>query len=189
MNESNRSFSSWTILTPLFTALIAAGAFIKIPIGAVPITLQTLFCFLLALLLPVKNATISVALYLLLGAIGLPIFTTGGGIAALTGPTGGFLFALLPASIVGSLIAQKKRDSILFNVLVILVMEVIIYFGGVSYLKYSRDLTFKSAMLAGCVPFIPGDILKIIVASISAKYLYPECEKLRVRREKQETEE
>jgi len=68
-------------------------------------------------------------------------------------------------------------------------MEVIIYFGGVSYLKYSRDLTFKSAMLAGCVPFIPGDILKIIVASISAKYLYPECEKLRLRREKQETEE
>ena len=176
------------ILIPLFAALVAAGAFIKIPLGAVPITLQTLFCFLAALLLPVKSATASIALYLFLGAIGLPIFTTGGGIAALVGPTGGFLIAMLPAVIVGSIVASKKHDNVLYNVFVILIMEVIIYLGGVSYLAYSRDLSIKSAMIAGCLPFIPGDILKIIVASISAKYLYPECEKLRLRHKKEAKE-
>lgn len=172
------------ILTPLFTALIAVGAFIKIPLGAVPITLQTLFCFLAALLLSVKSASLSVALYLFLGAIGLPIFTTGGGIAALTGPTGGFLMAMLPAVAIGALIVRKKHDSILLNICALLAMEVVIYLGGVSYLAWSRGLSASSAIKAGLLPFIPGDILKIAIASISAKYLYPECEKLRNRHKK-----
>lgn len=176
------------ILTPLFTALIAAGAFIKIPLGAVPITLQTLFCFLAALLLPIGGASASVALYLFLGAIGIPIFTTGGGIAALTGPTGGFLMAMLPAVAIGALIVRKNHSSILLNIVAILAMEVIIYLGGVSYLAWSRNLSAASAIKAGLLPFIPGDILKIAVASVAAKYLYPECEKLRLRRKKEAAE-
>lgn len=173
-----------TILVPLFTALVAAGAFIKIPLGAVPITLQTLFCFLAALLLSAKYSTLSIALYLFLGAIGLPIFTSGGGFAALFGPTGGFLLGMLPAVCVGSLMASKKRGNILYNICVLLVMEVFIYGIGVPYLAISRSMPMQKALMAGLVPFIPGDILKIAIAAISAKYLYPECEKLKQRRVK-----
>lgn len=177
-----------SILIPLFTALVAAGAFIKIPLGAVPITLQTLFCFMMALLLPAKSSMISISLYLLIGALGLPIFTTGGGFAALFGPTGGFLLAMLPATVIGSLLAARKHDNIIYNVAVLLVMEVIIYLIGVPFLMFKLDISLKAAMIAGCVPFIPGDILKIIVASVSAKYLYPECEKLDRRRKEVETQ-
>lgn len=176
------------ILIPLFTALVAAGAFIKIPLGAVPITLQTLFCFLMALLLNPKSSLISISLYLFIGAIGLPIFTTGGGLAALLGPTGGFLLAMLPATVLGSTLASKRRDSILYNVCVLLLMEVVIYVIGVPFLMFKLNLSFKAAMIAGCVPFLPGDALKIVIASISAKYLYPECKKLENRKKDKDTE-
>ena len=177
-----------SILIPLFTALVAAGAFIKIPLGAVPITLQTLFCFLMALLLPVKSSLISISLYMIIGAIGIPIFTTGGGFAALLGPTGGFLLAMIPATAIGSLLASKKHDSIIYNVSILLVMEAIIYVIGVPFLMFKLNIPLKAALITGCVPFIPGDILKIVIASISGKYLYPECKKLDRRRKEVETE-
>ena len=85
------------ILVPLFTALLAAGAYIQIPVPPVPITMQTLFVFLMGLLLGWKQGLASFMLYLFLGIIGLPIFTSGGGIAAATGPTAGYLWGMLPA--------------------------------------------------------------------------------------------
>ena len=115
------------MLISLFTALVAAGAFIRIPMFPVPMTLQTLFIFLAALLLPPLSSFSSLLIYIVLGAIGLPIFTSGGGLAALLGPTGGFIFGFMLSAPVGSLLAKKKRDSILWNVVVLLVMEVVIY--------------------------------------------------------------
>lgn len=177
-----------SVLIPLFTALVAAGAFIKIPLGPVPITLQTLFCFLAALLLPAKSSVAAIALYLFLGTLGLPIFTTGGGIAALLAPTGGFLFAMVPAVAVGSLLATRKRDSVLYNVLILVIMDAILYIGGVLFLAWSRDMSLISALIAGCFTFIPGDILKIAIAAIAAKYLYPESEKIRMRKNNMDIE-
>lgn len=166
------------ILIPLFTALIAAGTFIKIPMVPVPITLQTLFVFLAALLLSPSSAAASVTLYLILGAIGLPIFTSGGGLAAMLGPTGGFLISMLPAAFIGALIVKKDHKSILRSIAALLAMEAVIYVIGVLWLKVQRSLTLSQALMGGFVPFIPGDIIKIAVAVIAAKYLYPEKEKL-----------
>lgn len=170
------------LLVPLFTALIAAGTFIKIPMVPVPITLQTLFVFLAALLLNPSGAFLSVALYILLGAIGLPIFTSGGGIAALLGPTGGFLFSMPLAALLGALVVKNNHKSIIRSILAILVMEVVIYTIGVGYLVYTRHMTIQKGLMAGFVPFIPGDIIKIVVAIIAAKYIYPEKEKLVAKR-------
>ena len=85
-----------TVLVALFAALVAAGAFIKIPFVPVPMTLQTLFALLAAACLPPSMAVSSIVIYIFLGAIGLPILTAGGGLAAVLGPTGGYLFGMIP---------------------------------------------------------------------------------------------
>ena len=167
-----------TILTALFTALIAAGSFIKVPVGAVPVTLQTLFVFMAGLLLPPASATLSVFIFIVLGLIGLPIFTSGGGIAAFVSPTGGFIIGFLAAAIAGSLLARKKHNSVLYNVFVVLVMEIITYLIGLPWLKINLSTTWAKAFAVGLVPFIPGDAIKIAVAAISSRILYPEVQKL-----------
>lgn len=178
-----------TILTSLFTALIAAGTFIKIPMVPVSMTLQTLFVFLTGLLLPPLNAAVAVLIYIILGLIGLPVFTSGGGPAALFSPTGGFIFGFLFASLAGALLSKRKHDSILYNVMVVLVMEVVTYLFGLLWLKYKLDTTWSRTFTVGFVPFIIGDAVKMAVAAISAKLLYPEIEKAKEKLTARESEE
>lgn len=167
-----------TIFTALFTALIAAGSFIKVPLGAVPVTLQTLFVFMAGLLLPPLNASLSVLVFIVLGLIGLPVFTSGGGIGALISPTGGFIIGFLLAVLAGSILAKRKHDSILYNVFVVLVMEIIVYLIGIPWLRINLSTTWAKAFTVGLVPFIPGDAIKIAVAAVSSKILYPEVMKV-----------
>lgn len=157
-----------TILTALFAALIAAGAFIRIPLPPVPITLQTLFALCAGLLLPVSVSLSSVLVYLFLGAVGLPIFTSGGGIAALTGPTGGYLIGLIPAVIVAGLMMKKKDAGFAYILLTALLATIALYIPGLAWLGYSRSLSFTATLTAGLVPFIVGDVIKLLVASAAA---------------------
>ena len=177
------------MLISLFSALVAAGAFIRIPMFPVPMTLQTLFVFLAALLLPPLSSFSSILIYIVLGAIGLPIFTSGGGLSALLGPTGGFIFGFLLSAPIGSLLAKKERNSVLWNVVVLLVMEVIIYIIGIIWLKVKLDTTWAKAIATGLTPFIIGDAVKIACASICGKLLYPETLKLRAKLDRREKEE
>lgn len=177
------------MLISLFSALVAAGAFIRIPMFPVPMTLQTLFVFLAALLLPPLSSFSSILIYIVLGAIGLPIFTSGGGLSALLGPTGGFIFGFLLSAPIGSLLAKKERNSVLWNVVVLLVMEVIIYIIGIVWLKVKLDTTWAKAIATGLTPFIIGDAVKIACASTCGKLLYPETLKLRAKLDRREKEE
>lgn len=177
------------LLTSLFAALIAAGTFIRIPMVPVSMTLQTLFVFLTGLLLPPLNAFLAVLIYIVLGLIGLPVFTSGGGIGALISPTGGFIFGFLIASFLGSLLSRRKHDSILYNLLVSLVMEVLTYLVGIPWLKINLSTTWAKAFTVGLLPFILGDAVKIITASVSARLLYPEVEKLSLKLREREKEE
>ena len=152
------------ILTALFAALIAVGAFIRIPLPPVPITLQTLFALIAGLVLPLPLALASLLIYLFLGAAGLPIFTTGGGLAALTGPTGGYLIGLIPALIIESLVARKNTFGL--NILATFLGNVAIYICGLWWLSHSRSLTLGATLAGGLYPFLVGDIIKMIVASL-----------------------
>ena len=157
------------VITALFTALIAAGAFIKIPLGPVPVTLQTLFVLIAVCSLPLSLSVLSVLTYLVLGAIGLPVFTTGGGIAALLGPTGGYLLGILPAVIAGSLIMKVMGSHIrLAACIAAAVTDIIIYAVGIPWLSIKLDLSFAAALATGLFPFIIGDVIKYIVTVITA---------------------
>lgn len=162
------------VLVSLFAALIAAGAFVRIPFVPVPITLQTLFALMAALCLPVHLAVLSVAAYLVLGAAGLPIFTSGGGFAALLGPTGGYLIGMIPAVIAGGVMARAfAARPKLAAVLGSIAADALIYLIGIPWLAVSMDISITAALVSGLVPFIPGDALKIAVAASVSPLIRP----------------
>ena len=163
-----------TVYASLLAALTAAGAYLTIPIGPVPIVLQSLFIFLSGLLLGSRWGVASVGVYLLAGALGLPVFAGGvGGIGRFAGPTGGYLLGFLPAVYVIGLITEKTRKRVVFDVFAMVCGSIIIYSCGVSWLKILTGMTLTKTMVVGMYPFILGDALKIAAAVPIAKALRP----------------
>jgi biotin transport system substrate-specific component len=170
----SRTYVKRTVIVSLFSALIAAGAFIKVPLPPVPITLQTLFVLICGLLLPLKLSLSSLLVYLFLGIVGLPVFTSGGGIAAFTGPTGGYMVGMIPAVIALSFF--RKSDRIWSYAAGCVVATLLIYIPGLLWLKHSLNLGWPQTLLSGLVPFIVGDVIKIAVASVTAASLREKAE-------------
>lgn len=151
------------ILISIFAALTAIGAFIIIPlpISPVPITLQMLFTFLAGGLLGKKGGFLSQLIYLLLGAIGLPIFAGGaGGVGALFGPTAGYLYGFLIAGFIAGLGERRFLPKLISYIVGLL----IIYILGATGLMINTGMSINKALASGVLPFIPGDIIKVILA-------------------------
>ncbi len=160
-------------LISLFAALTAVGAFISIPIYPVPLTLQTLFTLLAAMTLGSAMGALSQIIYVLLGIVGLPVFAGfKAGIGIFFGPTGGFLFGfIISAYVIGKIIELKKEKNIFYYLLAGLIGTLIIYIIGVTQLSFVTGMGVKRAVVVGMLPFLPGDILKIITASFIASKL------------------
>ncbi len=171
------------ILTALFAALIIVGSYIRFPLPPVPITLQTLFVLLAGFLGGSRMALFSVATYLLLGFIGLPVFSGGGGIGYLLGPTGGFLVGIVPAALIAGLAGnyrqkdEKPTQYLFLCVVYGLAATLLIYGCGVSWLKVSRSLSWRVAIQAGMLPFVIGDVAKLIVATQLARSFHHRIER------------
>ena len=95
-------------LCSVFTALIAAGAFIRIPIPIIPFTLQTFFVVLAGMLLGAKSGAMSALAYMLLGLVGIPVFTQGGGIGYIFKPSFGYIIGFVFGAMVAGYIANRK---------------------------------------------------------------------------------
>jgi len=167
-NNTSRLLVKITLVA-LFAAFTAAGAFIAVPIGLVPIVLQNIFAILSGLILGPIMGGAAVALYLLAGLLGLPVFAGGtGGLARFVGPTGGFLVGYLLAAIVAGLIVGKPKEDTKTSLLKIIIAVfsgiLIVYVPGVTWLKFSSNLSWVNAIIAGFVPFVAGDIIKGIAA-------------------------
>ena len=162
--------------TALFAALTAAGAFIAIPVGPVPIVLQNLFALLSGLVLGPALGSASIGLYLLAGLLNFPVFAGGsGGIVRFAGPTGGFLIGYLLAAFTAGLIAgrprQETKSPLPRIIAAVIAGFLVVYVPGVAWLKISRSLSWSRALIAGFLPFIAGDALKGIAAVLIAPRL------------------
>jgi biotin transport system substrate-specific component len=162
------------VYASLMAALTAAGAYIAIPIGPVPIVLQNLFVFLAGLLLGPRWGTASIGIYLLAGALGLPVFAGGtGGIGHFAGPTGGYLLGYLPAVYVIGLISCGSKKRVIIDIVAMVAGSLIVYALGLTWLKILTKMTLAKTLAVGMFPFIPGDVLKIAAAVPIAKALRP----------------
>ncbi len=158
------------VLTALFTALIAMSSLISLPIGPVPVVLTTLFVVLSGMLGGVSIGLGAVGIYLLAGALGLPVFAgASGGMAKLLGPTGGFLAGYLLAALCGGLLYRNSEKGILYAAGISFLAGALIYLPGIPWLKYSLSMTWGAAFKAGLLPFLPGYILKSLGAAILAR--------------------
>ncbi len=148
----------------IMATLTAVGAFIIIPLpgSPVPVTLQLLFTFLAGGLLGSKGGFYSQLVYLLLGAAGLPIFAGGiGGIGALFGPSAGYIYGFLIAGYIAGLGQKKFKEKIIYNFIGL----IIVYLLGTTVLMLNTGFTITKAFSAGVIPFIPGDIFKVLAAA------------------------
>jgi biotin transport system substrate-specific component len=162
------------VFASLLAALTAVGAYLAIPIGPVPIVLQNMFVFLAGLVLGSRWALASVGVYLLTGALGLPVFAGGlGGIGRIVGPTGGYLIGYLPAVFVIGHIAEKGAKRIGYDVLAMVCGTAVLYACGVTWLKILTGMTWSKTLTVGMYPFLIGDALKITAAALIAKALRP----------------
>jgi len=154
----------------LFAGLTALGAFVRVPLPftPVPVTLQVFFVLLSAVVLG-RSAAISQALYLALGAAGLPLFTgAAGGFAHLLGPTGGYLLGFVAAAWVTGSIARRYRGTA-DTLLALLLGIAIIYFCGTLQLALLLHLSPWRALQLGVLPFIGADLLKAAAALAVAR--------------------
>lgn len=157
--------------TALMAALTAVGAFIKIPLGASSITLQFFFTAMAGCLLGPWWGAASQGVYVLLGLVGLPIFTLGGGFSYVLQPTFGFLLGLIPSALVMGLITRKSRKPghiILACVagLAMLYAVGLPHMGLILNVYLGKSWSLGRLLRDGMLLFLPGDALKIAVATV-----------------------
>ncbi len=159
-------------ISATFAALISVSALVSIPITPitpVPITLQVLAIYLTTTILGPVYGALACGIYLIIGAMGLPVYAgAGSGVSVLLGPTGGYLFSYPIAAFLGGLVSRrrsKSRKSDMVRVSVAsAVALIVIYAMGVAWLGAYLRIDLYKALLLGAIPFIPVDVAKAIVA-------------------------
>lgn len=161
--HSNKLYKMTTIA--LFAAIIGILAQIIIPLPLIPITGQTLAIGLAATILGPKYGSYTTSLYILLGAVGVPVFSgMTAGFGVIFGPTGGFIMGFIPAVLCIGLYIEKIRLTMLHAIFAnLLGMLVTLSFGTV-WLKLSAQLTWTEAVFSGFIPFILVGIIKAVLA-------------------------
>ena len=154
----------------IFTALMCVLSPISIPIEPVAITLATFVVYLLGAVFSWKISVPIVLLYLLLGMAGMPIFSKfQGGFQVLAGPTGGFLIGYIPCVLIETLLIGKWKKRIWIYPIAMVAGTIVLYaFGMGWFLIYGKgNYDFAKAMMLCVVPFLPGDALKIALATLT----------------------
>ena len=167
MNESKK-FSTKTIaVIAVITAVTCILAPFSIPIGPVPISLTNLVIYLGLYILGTKNGTISYCIYLLIGLVGVPVFSSfTAGPGKLFGPTGGYLIGFIPMAIIAGICIEKFERKIVPGMIGMIVGTAVCYALGTVWLAYQAHMTFGQALMAGVIPFIIEDLIKMIIAAL-----------------------
>lgn len=162
-------------LCSLFTVLIAIGAFIRIPIFIVPFTLQTFFIILASLLLG-EYAYLSVLLYIVIGLLGIPVFTNGGGISYILQPTFGYLLGFLFASFIIGKVNRYKNDfkySLIISLIGLFIIYGLggLYFSFIQSVYYGMTYSFQYLVSSLFLMFLPSDLFSCVIACMLTKRL------------------
>lgn len=152
---------------------------LPIPISEVPVALSILGIYLTIIILGMKDGTISIAIYLLLGLVGLPVFAGfTGGLAKLAGPTGGYLIAYIPMALIAGFFVSKFQRKIPAVVIGLALGTIVCYLFGTVWLMIALNLSFKAALMAGVIPFVPFDAAKMVISILIGLPVYKAVSKI-----------
>ena len=158
----------------LFAALTAVLSQIAVPIGPVPINLATFSVFLAGALLGAKLGAVSQAVYVLLGAVGVPVFSMfRGGPGILFGPTGGYIAGYVLAAWLVGLITERYGNKAAVLALAMLAGFFSYMTTGTCWYMFVTKSGLAEALMVCVVPFLPGDALKMVLAAVLARGLKP----------------
>ena len=149
----------------IMSAVTCILAPFSVPIGPVPISLTNLAIYFALYILGMKDGTISYLVYLLIGLVGVPVFSGfTSGPEKLFGPTGGYLIGFIPMALLAGFIIDKFTSKRILCLAGMVAGTIICYGLGTAWLAYQAGLSLKAALFAGVIPFIPGDLAKIALA-------------------------
>lgn len=162
----------------VMTAVTCILAPFSLPIGPVPISLTNLAIYFSLFVLGMKKGTVSYLVYLLIGFIGVPVFSSfTSGPEKLLGPTGGYLIGFIFMAIIAGLFIDKFTNKRIITFLGMAAGTIVCYGFGTAWLAYQAHLSWKQALFAGVIPFILGDAVKMAIAAC----LGPEIRKQLIR--------
>ena len=166
-NQTTKLTVKQLALVGLMTAVfcILGPIAINIPISPVPISLGMLAIYFILTVLGMKLGTLSVIVYILLGLAGLPVFTNfTGGPGKLFGPTGGYIIGYVFMALASGFILDKWGSKLWISFLGMLLGTAICYLFGTLWLAHQASMTFPQALMAGVIPYIPADLIKLFLA-------------------------
>jgi len=165
-------------LCALFAALIAVGAFIRIPVPVLPFTMQSFFILLAGYIMGSKLGLLSVCIYIFLGLAGLPVFAQGGGIGYVLQPSFGYIIGFAAGAFVTGLIAQRKRKPSFrrllaagFAGLALVYLFGMVYYYLISAFYLDAPIGLWPLFLHCFILTVPGDILTTILCAALVKRL------------------
>ncbi|MFW2490610.1 biotin transporter BioY [Clostridium chromiireducens] len=167
MENINKTNTRQLTLIGVMSAVTCILGPLSLPIGLVPISLTNLAIYFSVYILGRRRGTISYMVYLLLGLIGLPVFSGfSGGLPKLAGPTGGYLIGFIFMAFISGLFIDKFSNKTYMGFLGMVIGTTVTYLFGTAWLAYVAHMTFNKALAVGVLPFVPGDLIKIIIASL-----------------------
>ncbi|MBO4926744.1 MAG: biotin transporter BioY [Clostridiales bacterium] len=175
-------------LVALFAALSAVGAFIRVPIPVLPFTLQLFFTTMAGLLLGGELGALSVVTYVMIGLLGVPVFTGGGGITYVFQPSFGYLLGFVAGAFVTGKLTETERPSFLRVLLACYAGLLAVYLIGVPYLylvlrfNMQKTLAIDALILNYFLAFMPTDAIKMVLAAVVGHRLIPVLRKTRRKR-------
>lgn len=170
------------VLIALMTAVtcVLGPLSIPLPFSPVPISLTNFAVFLAIFILGMKNGTISFIIYLLLGAVGVPVFSSfRGGLQVLAGPTGGYLIGFIFLALIMGFALDHFDRKLVPTIIGMIIGMAVCYAFGTVWLAKLLSLSFKEGLMMGVIPYLPGDAAKIIIAAIVGPKLYGATQKIR----------
>ena len=169
-NVTTKTTSKFTIqqiaMIAVMTAVTCVLAPLSVPIGPVPISLTNLVIYFSLFILGTKKGTISYLIYLLIGLVGIPVFSGfTGGPAKLAGPTGGYIIGFIVMAVIAGLVIDNCHKP-LIQLVGMIAGSIVCYLFGTVWFCIVADSTFKAALGICVIPFIPADLIKMIIAMI-----------------------
>ena len=180
--DNQRIRTKQMVLIALMTAVtcVLGPLSIPLPFSPVPISLTNFAIFLAIFVLGMKNGTISFIIYLLLGAVGVPVFSSfRGGLQVLAGPTGGYLIGFIFLALIMGFALDHFDRKLVPTIIGMIIGMAVCYAFGTVWLAKLLSLSFKEGLMMGVIPYLAGDVAKIIIAAIVGPKLYGATQKIR----------